>query len=324
VPTLAQRLELSSAVLDALPDGVVVMDPDGCYAFANAAFVRLFEFSPAELVGTRAPFPYWPADQIANILPAFRAAQAGDGGSFELVFQTKGGVRIPVIVAPSVLRDPEGVVFGAIATVKDIRDRKVLEQRVLESEQRWRSIAENPFDFVVVIDRQYRYQYVNHTAPGVTLESLIGRATPFDYIAPEFQETARQAFDTTFNNGRATSFEVYSPFTEVWYANIVGPIFEDGRVVSVSILTREITQQKLAEGALQRAERQLREAQKMEAIGTLAGGIAHDLNNLLTPVLAFAELTAVIDQVEPQYPACRNHPRESSVVTSSRAIAKAR
>jgi len=141
-----------------------------------------------------------------------------------------------------------------------------------------------------VIDRDYRYVYVNHTAPGIFVESIIGKATPFDFVDTAYHQVMREAFQTTFETGRASSYDVYVPQLDTWYASIIGPITENGVVTSISILTREITQQKRAEENLRRSEHQLRESHKLQSIGTLAGGIAHDLNNILTPILSYADM----------------------------------
>jgi len=122
-------------------------------------------------------------------------------------------------------------------------------------------------------------------------EALIGKATPFDFVDAKDHAVMRAAFEAVLQTGRAASYEVHVPLLDAWYASVVGPILEHGEVTGLSILTRETTEQKLAERALQRSEQRLREAQKMEAIGTLAGGIAHDINNMLTPILAYADLT---------------------------------
>jgi PAS domain S-box-containing protein len=278
-----ERPELLKSLLAGMQDGVSIVSREGIALFVNDAFSRMTGFSPEELLGQAPPYPYWPPEEMAAIEAAFRRTLACEPFEVELVFGTKDGRRVPVIVTASTVRDQAGKVLGHLTTIKDISERKALERALSASEQRWRSIAENPFDFVVVIDRAYRYQYVNHTAPGIALESLIGKATPFDYSAPEHHGAMREVFETTFRTGRATSYDVYSPELDRWYSNIVGPIWEQDEVRSLSILTRDITPQK-------RAEQQLRDAHKMQTIGTLAGGIAHDLNNILTPILGHAEL----------------------------------
>ncbi len=281
---------LLDALVSKMQDGLIILDTDRRHIFENEAMRRMTGFSAEELAGTTAPFSYWPPEESDNIFPAFQKMISGEITNFELIFMRKEGTRFWVLASPSELRDENGNLVGYFASLKDISERKQLEHDLQQSEQRWRSIAENPFDFVVVIDRNFRYTYVNHTAPGIEAESLIGKATPFDFTDPAYHEIMRKSFTETFDTGKATSYDVYISQLNAWFSSIVGPIKEEGHVTSISILTRDITQQKCAEEALLQKERQLLERDKLQAIGTLAGGIAHDLNNLLTPILSYAEL----------------------------------
>jgi PAS domain S-box-containing protein len=273
-----------------MQDGLSILDAELVQHFVNDAFCEMFGFSREELIGKKPPYPYWPPEEVAAINEAFQRTVVGDVASFELVFARKDGQRLEVIVAPSVVRDENGAVLAYFATVKDISARKRLERSLTASEQRWRSIAENPFDFVVLIDRSFRFTYVNHTAPGISAESLLGKATPFDFVDAQYHEVMRASFETTFETGHATSYEVYVPQLDTWLSSIVGAVTENGQVNAVSILTRDITSQKRAEAALEKSAQRERESHKMETIGTLAGGIAHDINNILTPILAYADL----------------------------------
>jgi PAS domain S-box-containing protein len=295
-----QKPELLSTLLAGMLDGLSIIDASGVQIYVNDALCEMVGFTRAELLGATAPYPYWPREELATIDAAFQRTLQGDSTNFELVFQRKDGTRFEVIVAPAELRDESGNVLVYFATIKDISQRKQLERSLLASEQRWRSIAENPFDFVVMIDREYRYTFVNHTAPGISRESLIGRATPFDFTDPIHHAAMRSAYETTFETGRATSYDVHVPQLDAWYSNIVGAIVEHGRVTAISILTREITEQKRAEEALRRSEQRLRDSHRMETIGTLAGGIAHDINNILTPILAYADLAQ--QELAPDHP----------------------
>ena len=132
------------------------------------------------------------------------------------------------------------------------------EKRLAASEQRWRSIAENPFDFVVVIDRNYKFTYVNFGAPGVKPEDLIGKATPFDFVPEEYHAVMRAAYDEVFGRGRAASYEVYVPIAGQWLSSLVGPIREGEVVTHASILTREVTSEKQMAALVSRAERRFR------------------------------------------------------------------
>lgn len=207
-----------------------------------------------------------------------------------------------------VSREASGQPRYLLGIAQDVTARVTMEQELLESrkklsesEQRWRSIAENPFDFVVVIDRDYRYTYVNFVAPGLKQEELLGKKTPFDFVEPAHHATMREAFEQTFQQGRPSFYEVYVPPLDQWYSTLVGPIREGGgeQVTHISLLTRDITEQKRSLEQARRADEQLRalesklaQTAKLEAVGRLAGGIAHDFNNLLTGIGGVAELMA--------------------------------
>ncbi len=287
-----QRPGLLEALLGGMQDGLVILDLEGKHVLENEAFRKMTGFTSEDLAGGAAPFRYWPPEELGSIQEAFSRTLLGQISSHELLFMRKDGTRFWTIVSPWELRDTNGALVNYAATVKDITERKRLESAVQQSEQRWRSIAENPFEFVVVIDRDYRFLYVNHTASGITPESLIGKATPFDYIDPKYHDDVRAAYVSTFETGHASSYEVYVPQLDTWYHSLVGAITETqgGKVTSISILTRNITQQRKAEENLRRSEHQLQEAHKLKSIGTLAGGIAHDLNNILTPILSYADM----------------------------------
>jgi len=287
---LLQRAEVLSALLAQMRDGLSVIDAQGVQIYVNDSLCEMLGFERAELLGRTPPYPYWPPEELTVIEAAFRQTLRGQTASFELAFCRKDGARIVVSLVPAELRDDNGAVVGFFATIKDVSEHKRLLRSLAASEQRWRSIAENPFDFVIVIDADYRYTYVNHTAPGIAPESLIGRATPFDFVDAQYHAVMRSSFETTFTTGRATSYDVYVPQLGTWYSSIVGAIFEEGKVSSLSVLTRDITSQKHAENTLRLSEQRLRDAHKMETVGTLACGIAHDINNILTPILAYSSL----------------------------------
>lgn len=274
--------ELWHGILESMSDGVAVVDAAGKKRVVNRALCEMTGFARDELVGLTPPFPYWPEEHHGAIVDVFDRALAGDVTDSELIFRRKSGERFPVLVHPATV-ESGGSAVAYVATIKDISERKRIEQALRESEERWRSIAENPFDFVVIIDRDYRYTYVNHTAPGLATEDLLDKATPFDFVQPDHHDAMREAFERAFDEGVASAYDVYVPLTKTWYSSIVGPIFKDGRVTAASILTRDVTLQKQAEQAL-------RQTQRMETLGRFASGIAHDFNNLLVPILGNAGL----------------------------------
>ena len=274
-----------------------MLDADGVHVEVNEALCRMTGFARDELIGCGPPFPYWPPEELGTIQAAFERAQRGESTELTLTFCRKDGERLPVLVHPVMVEGSAGQPPLHIATVKDMRAHKRLEQELIASRERWRSIAETPFDYVVEIDRDHRYLYVNHTAPGILAEDLIGKKTPFDFVAPEQHGAMRAAFERAFAEGRPQTYELHVDVVDRWFSSIVGPVFAEGAVASLSILTRDITDAKRAEVALQQSERRLQLALAAGDVGAfdidLRSGLTY-LSPGLYALLGYAEGDAAL------------------------------
>jgi PAS domain S-box-containing protein len=210
---------------------------------------------------------------------------------FRIVRAHDGRVRW-VRMATEAIRDDAGAVTGLLGTLIDVTEYAEAQEALRESEARWRSIAVNPFDFVVLVDRDGVFQWVNHTWPGVREEDLIGKASILDFTEEGTRPAVRAALDRVFDEGLPAHYETYSPSLDAWFSSAVGPLVRDGKTVLASVLARDITAARRAESEVRKLEAELVQSRRLEAVGRLAGGIAHDFNNVLTAILGNAELVA--------------------------------
>ncbi|PLX51163.1 MAG: hybrid sensor histidine kinase/response regulator [Desulfobulbaceae bacterium] len=176
-------------------------------------------------------------------------------------------------------------------------------QEISASEHRFRSLVETISDFVWEVDCEGRFSYcspVSRKLYGYTPEELLGRIFFEVLCEPESRDQLRRIFSSCVDSASPYQAVERRFLTKEGRLVIVEssgtPMFDgQGRICGYRGIDRDITARKEYEEDKLRLEDRLRQAQKMEAIGTLAGGIAHDFNNILAPILGYAELALLRD-----------------------------
>jgi two-component system, cell cycle sensor histidine kinase and response regulator CckA len=274
--------------------GISVTAPSGEYLHANKAFCDFVGYSIQEL-RTRSMYDLIHPDDRRRAIE-IRERMIQDDMSearWERRYLHKSGLSLWALLSTTLVRDEAGKPAYFISQVIDISDRKLAEQALQRAEARSRALIGALQDVILVLDRSGTYVDVASSAQDRLFRppsELLGRRLhdifPKDR-ADAFLACVRQALST--NIVVETSYELEIGETRYWFDATISPLPDD-RVVWVA---RDVTARKRAEQALRESEDQLRQAQKMEAVGQLAGGIAHDFNNLLMAIMSNAELAAL-------------------------------
>ena len=139
--------EFLDTVIATMQDGFSVVDTQGIKLRVNDTFCQMLGFSQEELIGVKAPFSYWPPEELDIIQNVFSGVLRGDMHPAELTFMRKNGERFPVLVSPSVLTNDRGEPTYYFALVKDITKLKKAQEvlaeynRTLEVEVTQRTLA---------------------------------------------------------------------------------------------------------------------------------------------------------------------------------------
>jgi PAS domain S-box-containing protein len=274
--------------------GISVAATTGEYVHANSAFCEFVGYTVEELRALNMFDLMHPDDrQRAMDLRDKLVAGAMSETRWERRYIHKTGLSLWALLTTTLVRDDDGRPAYFISQLIDISDRKLAEEALQKAEARARALIGAMQDVILVLDRNGTYVDV---APSGTdrlfrsPEELIGR-TLHDVFpeaqADKFLSLVRQALDT--HSTVETSYFLDIRDERFWFEARVSPLPDD-RVVWVA---RDVSARSRAEQALRESEDQLRQSQKMEAVGQLAGGIAHDFNNLLMAIMSNAELAAL-------------------------------
>ncbi|PRQ00020.1 Sensor protein FixL [Enhygromyxa salina] len=160
------------------------------------------------------------------------------------------------------------------------------------SEVRWRSLVEGLPDVVMLLDREGRVEFVNHFEGDDERHGVVG--TPVDALVDEQDSDALHGqIARTIREVCQTELELRATLRSPeprWYALRLAPIAVDGRVERVIAVATDITERREAARAKEHLEAQVRQQQRLESIGTLASGVAHEINNPVQGIMNYAEL----------------------------------
>ncbi len=312
---LAEQKDLLETVLSQAADAIVVCEAQGNLTLVNAAARRLALGNLEEKAPDRDMITwgkgYYPNGRPVRLRdwPLRKALRGETTVGAEARMMRPDGSYYDVLISAAPLRNAHQEIIGAVATYSDITERKLAENALRASEAHLRAIANAIPDVLLVLDEEGRYIDILTSQPELLYTdpaSLKGRLIR-DVMPTELAEHMLNVIRQTLST-RQTQIAEY----ELRIAK-AGKRFFEARTAPVEasgmdkpvivVVARDITQRKVA-------EERLRQAQKMEAVGQLTGGVAHDFNNLLAIILGNLEL---LDEALTERPELRSLVQRSLV-----------
>ncbi len=259
------------------------IDMETMEVICSSQTCHIHELNSTEKLDVKSGINYYAPEAQPIITEALNnCMENGESWDLELPFITAKGRHIWVRVqGQAEFLDGKCVrIFGAI---QDITDRKKAEEDIKRSEEQFRLISENVTDMIVVLDLQGKQIYNSPSYKSLFDSSELKEGTDFfKEIHIDDREKVRKVFQETVQTGIGSRVEYcLMPHSGIpCFVESQCSVIQDdtGNIAQVIVVSRDITEKK-------KLENQFLRMQRMESIGTLAGGIAHDLNNILSPIL---------------------------------------
>jgi PAS domain S-box-containing protein len=276
---------------------IYMLDPAGLVVSWNPGAQRIKGYTSAEIIGEHFSRFYTDEERAAGI-PEQALRIAAETGRFatEAWRVRKDGSRFwAMVVIDPIYQDNKLIGFAKIS--RDVTEQRAAQLAALESERRFRLLVEGVTDYAIFMLSPEGY-VTNWNAgaeriKGYTAAEIVGQHFSRFYTPEDAEaDIPSRTLDTARREGRseAEGWRRRKDGSRFWASVVVDAIYDEGELIGFAKITRDLSERREAQKQLEAAREQLFQAQKMEAIGQLTGGLAHDFNNLLAGIVGCLEL----------------------------------
>jgi len=289
-------------LVDAITDyAVYMLDAKGIVSSWNPGAARFKGYEADEIIGRHFSEFYTEEERAAGI-PDLALRMAASEGRFEREGWRvrKDGTRFWAHVVIDPIRSPDGETIGYAKVTRDLTERKTAEEALRRSQEQFRLLVQGVTDYAIfMLDPEGHVASWNAGAQrikGYAPDEIIGSHFSRFYTPEDLVEgIPARGLATAAREGRweAEGLRKRKDGSTFWAHVVLDAIRDEGgKIIGFAKVTRDITERKQAEQSLQQAQAALAQAQKMEALGQLTGGVAHDFNNLLQVISSNLHLAA--------------------------------
>ncbi len=287
---LRESEERFRKIYETSPVGIVNINPDGKFLRCNPAAAKLFGYSEAELYEKSFIDLTYPDDKMIGV-QVLEGLKSGRDEIAELDkrYIRRDGKVIWGHLTATAVRDIQNQLSYALTIIEDVTERKQAEEALRQSERQNRDLVDSARDAIFSLSAEAIIKSLNPAFEALTgwnREDWIGKSFT-DLLHPDDRQKAMDMFIRTLRGelSDVVQYKFLKKSGEYGIGELsTTRLVNEGETTGILGIARDVT----AQVAL---EEQLRQAQKMESIGTLAGGIAHDFNNILGIIIGYAGLS---------------------------------
>lgn len=296
-----EQIRLQAMVLDQIQDLITITDLSGCITYVNESQTRMLGYKKEELIGKNVSSYGENPEQGATQQEIIEKTRTQGSWRGDVINYRTDGSEIILDCRTQLVYGETGKPIALAGFSTDITEKKHLERALEENRRDLRTAVDVTDDMILMTDangyillynRAYgeRYRHIS--------DNLTGRNT-FDLISESTREIRRSHFEAARTKGMPFFFEDESDGRN--WSNAVYPVVsESGTITRMVLFGRDVTERRISELQRRELEERLQRAEKMEALGLLSGGVAHDLNNILGVMVGYSEL--LLNRIEAASP----------------------
>jgi PAS domain S-box-containing protein len=284
-----EELRIKDYALASSVNGIVFTDLDGRLTYANNSFLDMWGYGSSEEVTGKSFTDFW--ESPAEAARVMESLKSGKERSGELTAKKEDGTAFPVFFNANTVFTSDGAPVSYMSSFADITDRKKAEVAFFASEKKYRDLLQSIHLVAVMLDVNGNITFCNEhllRLTGWSRDAILGKNWFELFIPEDIRNSVKSVFISALQGGSIALHHDNHILTRdggqllISWDNVVLRN-ADGAVSGMASVGNDITEHR-------KLEEQLSQSQKMEAIGALAGGVAHDFNNILSAIIGYAHL----------------------------------